>query len=393
METLLPFVGIIAILAVAVIALIQLKKHGIRLLDFSFGKKVYIRFQRSEKPSEVSAPNERIAIHRNQIDITKDAIEDCKRYGYDISTIYRTLEYEIKHHNKMFIVPIVTTPIALEDDKLLLISWDLLHLKVERILSRSEAYPKDNNWSQCLALYRRAAAQKYRQSESPILLEHGNMKATLRLFKLMVREFNTFIAAVGPQGSLGNDMYFLDASIEEAESCIDLSDFRSAIGRLEYILSTIHKLLLEYVPRNEFEDKESNVSRTTKTKQKRKRKILIVDDEPHLRLMYDVELKKQGYETSEASNACQGLELFDNDTYDCVVLDIRMAGMDGITALQLMLERDNIVPVILNTAFSSYRDNYLTWAADAYITKSSDVSELIDTVKQLVDDKEQRAEG
>ena len=38
--------------------------------------------------------------------------------------------------------------------------------------------------------------------------------------------------------------------------------------------------------------------------------------------------------------------------------------------------------MILNTAFSSYRDNYLTWAADAYVTKSSDVTELLDTVQR-----------
>ena len=55
--------------------------------------------------------------------------------------------------------------------------------------------------------------------------------------------------------------------------------------------------------------------------------------------------------------------------------------------MQRILERDSKVPVILNTAFSSYRDNYLTWAADAYVTKSSDVSELVDTVKDVLSQK------
>jgi DNA-binding response OmpR family regulator len=72
---------------------------------------------------------------------------------------------------------------------------------------------------------------------------------------------------------------------------------------------------------------------------------------------------------------------------DLVVLDIRMAGMDGIEALQRILERNNSIPVVLNTAFSSYRDNYLTWAADAYVTKSSDVTELLSTVKNLLDER------
>ncbi|MCB1182741.1 response regulator [bacterium] len=114
-------------------------------------------------------------------------------------------------------------------------------------------------------------------------------------------------------------------------------------------------------------------------------KVLIVDDEPHLRLLYETELRRAGYETMTAGNAQQGLEFVETMKPDLVILDIRMAGMDGIEALQRILERDRRIPVILNTAFSSYRDNYLTWAADAYITKSADVSELLETVAGLLE--------
>ena len=113
-------------------------------------------------------------------------------------------------------------------------------------------------------------------------------------------------------------------------------------------------------------------------------KILIVDDEPHLRLLYETELRRAGYETMTASNAEQGLEYVDTMAPDLVILDIRMAGMDGVEALQRILDRDNTLPVILNTAYSSYRENFMTWSADAYVTKSADVDELIDTVKSLL---------
>ena len=115
--------------------------------------------------------------------------------------------------------------------------------------------------------------------------------------------------------------------------------------------------------------------------------VLIVDDEPHLRLLYETELRRAGYQTMTASNADQGLEFVETMKPDLVILDIRMAGMDGIEALQRILERDNTIPVVLNTAFSSYRDNYLTWAADAYVTKSSDVTELVETVAGLLKDR------
>lgn len=114
-------------------------------------------------------------------------------------------------------------------------------------------------------------------------------------------------------------------------------------------------------------------------------KVLIVDDEPHLRLLYETELRRAGYETMTASNAAQGLEFVETMKPDLVILDIRMAGMDGIEALQRIIERDNSIPVVLNTAFSSYKDNYLTWAADAYVTKSSDVAELVGAVHEVLE--------
>ncbi len=116
-------------------------------------------------------------------------------------------------------------------------------------------------------------------------------------------------------------------------------------------------------------------------------RVLIVDDEPHLRLLYETELRRAGYETMTADSAVQGLEYVETMKPDLVVLDIRMAGMDGIEALQRIIERDNSLPVVLNTAFSSYQDNYMTWAADAYVTKSSDVTELLDTVERILNNR------
>jgi CheY-like chemotaxis protein len=114
------------------------------------------------------------------------------------------------------------------------------------------------------------------------------------------------------------------------------------------------------------------------------KKILIVDDEPHLRLLYELELRRVGYSTMTAENARQCLEYVETMTPDLVILDIRMPGMDGVEALQRILDRDPKVPVILNTAYSSHCDNYLTWAAEACLRKSSDLTELLQTVQKLV---------
>ncbi len=70
-----------------------------------------------------------------------------------------------------------------------------------------------------------------------------------------------------------------------------------------------------------------------------------------------------------------------------VVLDIKMPGLDGIDVLGKMLSINNKMPIILNTAYASYQDNFSTWAADAYIVKSSDLGELKETIRGILKER------
>lgn len=113
-------------------------------------------------------------------------------------------------------------------------------------------------------------------------------------------------------------------------------------------------------------------------------KILVVDDEKNIRSLYEKELQEEGYEVVLASTAREALERFVADRPSLVVLDIRMPGMDGLEALGKLLAEDPKVPVILNSAYSSYKDNFLSWSADAYVVKSADLTELKATIKRLL---------
>ena len=114
-------------------------------------------------------------------------------------------------------------------------------------------------------------------------------------------------------------------------------------------------------------------------------KVLIVDDETNLRRLYRESLEGDGYEVITAQSAEDCLQKLDHESPDLVVLDVRMPGMDGLEALGKILERYPQMPVVLNSAFSSYRDNFLSWTADAYLVKSSDVGPLRRTVRKLLD--------
>ena len=114
------------------------------------------------------------------------------------------------------------------------------------------------------------------------------------------------------------------------------------------------------------------------------KRLLIVDDEKHLRLLYKTEFEAEGYRVDAAGDAKEALGLFEREHYDLVILDIRMPGMDGIEALGKFLGRDNKLPVIINSAYDSYKDNFMSWSADSYVIKSSDLTELKQKVKEAL---------
>jgi DNA-binding response OmpR family regulator len=116
--------------------------------------------------------------------------------------------------------------------------------------------------------------------------------------------------------------------------------------------------------------------------------ILVVDDDRNMRLLYERELGSEEYRVIGAANARQALECYRNENPDLVVLDLHMpGGMDGLELLGRILSIDRRVPIVLVSSYSYYRDNYLSWAADAYVLKSSDLSELKNTVQQLLDSR------
>lgn len=112
--------------------------------------------------------------------------------------------------------------------------------------------------------------------------------------------------------------------------------------------------------------------------------VLVADDETSIRKLYQRELQREGYNVVFASNGQDAIKKARETSPDLVIMDIRMPGMNGIEAMGRILEENNEIPVVINTAYSSYKDSFLSWSADAYITKSSDLTELKDTIRHIL---------
>ena len=119
--------------------------------------------------------------------------------------------------------------------------------------------------------------------------------------------------------------------------------------------------------------------------------ILIVDDEKNILDLYDQELQDEGYSTFLAQNGKECLEIIKNETLDLIVLDIRMPKMDGLEAIGNIIDINNKIPIIINSAYSNYKDDFMSWAADAYVVKSYNLDELKKTIKEVLQKKKSSA--
>jgi len=84
------------------------------------------------------------------------------------------------------------------------------------------------------------------------------------------------------------------------------------------------------------------------------KRILLIDDEEHIRRMVRLTLETAGYEVSEAGDGEAGLAAYgDGTSWDVVLLDQKMPGLDGLEVLRQIKARDAGAPVIMVTAFAS----------------------------------------
>jgi len=110
-------------------------------------------------------------------------------------------------------------------------------------------------------------------------------------------------------------------------------------------------------------------------------KILIVDDEEHIRFLYSEELIEAGYEVITADSGYKLLEKIDEERPDLIVLDIKMVDYNGLDILQDIRNKYYNLPIILCTAYDTFKEDMKSIAADFYVIKSFDLTELKNKIK------------
>jgi DNA-binding response OmpR family regulator len=115
-----------------------------------------------------------------------------------------------------------------------------------------------------------------------------------------------------------------------------------------------------------------------------KKKLLLVEDEKNLLLLYREELQEAGYSVTAVVDAESALDRINKQRFDLIITDIRMPGKNGIDLITQIMAMRKDIPIIINTAYQSYKHDFMTWAADAYVVKSSSLAELKAKIKELI---------
>ena len=111
--------------------------------------------------------------------------------------------------------------------------------------------------------------------------------------------------------------------------------------------------------------------------------VLIIDDEAHVRMLYAEELRQKGYDVADSDGSEDPLALVEKHAPGLIILDVKLESRSGLDMLQIIRCKHANLPIILCTAYDSFRYDFKSIAADAYVVKSYDSSELMRTVQDL----------
>ena len=113
-------------------------------------------------------------------------------------------------------------------------------------------------------------------------------------------------------------------------------------------------------------------------------RIIILDDDESIRLLYEEELADEGYQVLSENDGTDIGEMILDKRPDLIVLDLKLGAVSGCEVLKKLRTVNRLIPVILCTAYPISQKEARAMGADDVVIKSSDLSELKSKVKKAL---------
>lgn len=117
-----------------------------------------------------------------------------------------------------------------------------------------------------------------------------------------------------------------------------------------------------------------------------KNRILVVDDEEALRTVLGSELEGEGYAVQMAGDGDEAIKILEKDTFDLILLDIKMPTVDGFEVLKFVKQHQPATKVIMLTGFADLKNAIESkkLGAEDFVSKPYDLVDLLTTVERVL---------
>ena len=121
-----------------------------------------------------------------------------------------------------------------------------------------------------------------------------------------------------------------------------------------------------------------------------KKRILMIDDDPHMHRIVGIYLKNKPYELVNVHSARMALHKLDERPFDLILSDIQMPGMDGIELIKMIKAKYPDLPIIVLSAFDSerFRQEFTSFAALSILPKPFDQRTLSQLIERYMEEAE-----
>lgn len=269
-------------------------------------------------------------VEESQIELTERIKQDCRDLGIHERTLINFILEEAGRHPLLFGWPFASLPLVFRQ-YVLLVSWDLIEARAERLLNRDEAYPLNDAWSTCLALYRRATLLPYRTKNPGDLFTKKEATLTITIYRSLVSKTNDFVGKLRENGLDPPAVYSdLSTLVDEAEFALWNQETGTCVARLEAVLSTVHKLILSCAPQGLGSPKisSSNPPRIPLPGNDNPT-ILIVDDHERTLATFRQLFEGDGCAVTTVNTTSEALRAMVDHEFDLVITDLVMPDGDG----------------------------------------------------------------
>ncbi len=270
------------------------------------------------------------ALDVDNISFTRDAEKDCATLEISPERVVVFVTSEAQRHPLIFAAHFTSMPL-LFGENVLLLTWDGVSARIERILHREEAYPLNDLWTSCLGLYRKATLLPYRTEGTGQLTISPHGKLALSTFKRLLEKTKDYARRLeGFADVTVQNISELQHLLDEAEFAFTSGDSGTCVARLEALLSCIHKILLRYAPQGRGTTSGQAFSPLNlEPADPEKRSVLIVEDEKFMRRLVKELLESRGFQCYEAPSSREAMRLLVERDFDVIITDLMMPSKDS----------------------------------------------------------------